>query len=145
MQGPVSIDWFNTFSHNSGVLFTVFVLSFLYRGYAAVLILSWNACVWGLSLAFVTLHYSQDAIGLGVVWVAAKTILALLPHLALEALAYICVSLSAIKMSKSILWGQTETNNLWNHLIHCVQGVFASFVLLVIAAMMESFIPHQFL
>ena len=114
IQGPVPIDWVMTFQHNSGVLLTVFVLSFLYRGYAAVLILSWNACVWGLSLAFLTLHYSQDATIGGTFFIAAKTAVAILPHLGLEALSYICVSLSAIKLSKSILWQQHNSMNFLN-------------------------------
>ena len=145
IQGPVPIDWVMTFQHNSGVLLTVFVLSFLYRGYAAVLILSWNACVWGLSLAFLTLHYSQDATIGGTFFIAAKTAVAILPHLGLEALSYICVSLSAIKLSKSILWQQHNSMNFFTHLKPCIQGIFAGLALLLVAAWVESFIPHQIL
>jgi hypothetical protein len=145
MRGPVSIDWLATFKHNSGVLFTVFILSFLYRGYAAVLILSWNACVWGLSLAFMTMHFSQDATGIGTVLIAAKIALAILPHLGLEALAYICVSLSAIKLSKSILWQQNNGPHHSKYLKPCLQGLFAGIALLLLAALVESFVPHQIL
>ena len=74
-----------------------------------------------------------------------KTIAALLPHLGIEALAYICVSLSAIKMSKSILWQQNGNTHFSNHLKPCLQGIFASIALLVIAAILESIIPHQIL
>ena len=134
MRGPVAIDWVGTFQHNSGVLFTVFILSFLYRGYAAVLILSWNACVWGLSLAFMTMHFSQDATGLGTLVIAGQIALAILPHLGLEALAYICVSLSAIKLSKSILWQQNDGPNHRSYLKPCLQGIFAGIALLLVAA-----------
>lgn len=142
---PVPLDFSETFFHNSAVLVTVFVLSFLYRGYAAVLILSWNACVWGLSLAFVTMAHSQDATGIEIIFVAARTAAALLPHLALEALAYICVSLSAIKLSKAILWKQDAHTFANAYLSPCLQGVFAGLCLLAIAAAVESFVPHQIL
>ena len=145
IQGLVPIDWFSTFQHNSGVLLTVFILSFLYRGYAAVLILSWNACVWGLSLAFLTLHYSQDATIAQTLLIALKTAVAILPHLGLEALSYICVSLGAIKLSKTILWQQHNSANFVGHLRPCLQGIFAGLVLLLVAAWLESFVPHQFL
>ena len=145
IQGLVPVDWVLTFQHNSGVLLTVFILSFLYRGYAAVLILSWNACVWGLSLASLTMHYSQDATLVATLLIALKTAVAILPHLGLEALSYICVSLSAIKLSKSILWQQNNPSNFLSYLKPCLQGIFAGLVLLLVAALVESFVPHQIL
>jgi uncharacterized membrane protein SpoIIM required for sporulation len=82
----------------SGVL-----LSFLYRGYATLLLLAWNAAVWGLTL---TLLFRQSFLaesGMNIVPLCLG-IAALLPHLLLEATAYILGSISAITVSKSLLW-----------------------------------------
>lgn len=96
-------DFSGIVSHNILVLCSGVLLGFLYRGYATLLLLAWNAAVWGLTL---TLLFRQSFLadgGMSIVPLGLG-IAALLPHLLLEATAYILGSISAITVSKSLLW-----------------------------------------
>jgi hypothetical protein len=91
--------------NNCFVLISLIFLAFMYRGFAVLLTMSWNACNWGLALTLMIQqgitaspeHLSSTATIL-------ISILALTPHLALEALAYIFGSIAAIGVSRSFLW-----------------------------------------
>lgn len=89
------------FINNAMVLGLFFALAFIYRSYGALLALSWNACVWGLVLAFLArrgmAHSARPALFILV------SALAVLPHLILEASAYVLGSLGAIFLSKGLL------------------------------------------
>ena len=87
--------------HNFAVLLTVFALAFIYRSYGALLALAWNACIWAVVLSTLVSRGlgSVETSRVGFVIIAA---VALLPHLLLEASAYVIGALAAIFSSKAI-------------------------------------------
>jgi len=103
-------DFLPLLQHNVLVLCSVFVISFVYRAFGAVLMLGWNAAIWGMvyailtkqSIAVVDLDAMIQFLGWG---------LALLPHLVLEGAAYVVCALGAIQVSRSILWSARNTGN----------------------------------
>ncbi len=86
--------------HNLLVLAVFFALSFVYRSYGAALVLCWNACAWGLVLAFLVRRGMVASHVHPAIFVAVS-MLAVLPHLVLEASAYVTGALAAIFLSKA--------------------------------------------
>lgn len=85
--------------HNLAVLAGIVVLSVVYRTYGALLALTWNACVWGLLVATLTLRSIDAPGGSGRLLLAG---LALVPHLALEAFAYASGSLAGARLGRRL-------------------------------------------
>jgi hypothetical protein len=90
------------FRHNLFVLFSILLLSFLYRSYGALLALAWNACIWGLILTLLVQRGLPGTVGGAAKFIAISSV-ALLPHLLLEAVGYLLGSLAAIFLSKGLL------------------------------------------
>ena len=125
------------FSHNLLVLFSVSLLAFLYRAYAALLILAWNACVWGLTL---TLLFRQSFVfdSAEPYRAALIGIIAILPHLVLEATAYIFGAMGAINFSKAILWHSVTDRRFLVRFRGSLTAVTTAIATLLAAAFLES-------
>ncbi len=96
------------FTHNLRVLGAVFALAFVFRTYGALLVLGWNAAVWGIVLTLLVTGAMQHTGQSPTLFVAGAT-LALLPHLLLEAASYVITALSAIFVSKGlVLYGLAD-------------------------------------
>ena len=87
------------FVQNFLVLLVFFALSLIYRSYGALLALTWNACVWGVVLAFLVRRGMAGSAVPPALFIAVS-LAAVLPHLLLEATAYVVGSLAAIFLSK---------------------------------------------
>jgi len=87
--------------HNGLVLVTFFVLALVYRGYGALLALSWNACVWGMVLTLLAHRGAQASRLSGLLYVPLSAA-AVLPHLLLEVVGYVLGSLAGIFLSKAL-------------------------------------------
>jgi len=87
--------------HNGLVLLTFFVLALVYRGYGALLALSWNACVWGMVLTLLAHRGAQASRLSGLLYVPLSAA-AVLPHLLLEVVGYVLGSLAGIFLSKAL-------------------------------------------
>tara|TARA_Y100001934_G_C12351169_1_gene775426 strand:- start:747 stop:1814 length:1068 start_codon:yes stop_codon:yes gene_type:complete len=124
--------------HNAVVLLSIFLLTFIYRGYAVLLTLSWNACVWGLTL---TILFKQSFEGgeSASAYVFILGVVGLLPHLILEAVAYIIGAISAIGISKSLLWYEATSKRFQIFFRRYVLLLVAAFGVLVLAGLAESF------
>lgn len=86
--------------HNALVLVGFLVLSFVYWSYGALLSLTWNGCIWGVVLTML-IRRGLSSSQAPVTFVAIAG-LAVLPHLLLEALAYLLAALSGIFFSKAV-------------------------------------------
>jgi uncharacterized membrane protein SpoIIM required for sporulation len=124
--------------HNSMVLFSICLLAFFYRGYAALLTLAWNACVWGLTL---TLLFKQSFTvgGTDPLVASLMGIVAILPHLILEAAAYIVGAVAAIGISKGLLWHRFMTLRFRQDMGHGLLVLLGALALLLIAGLCESY------
>lgn len=89
------------FTHNLLVMVTLSVVVLCYRAYGLILVLAWNACVWGGVFAlFFWLGFTGVKVS-GVV-VVLQSFVAVFPHLLLEAAAYIMGALAALFLSKGV-------------------------------------------
>jgi hypothetical protein len=89
------------FADNAIVLGTVFLLALVYRSYGAMLAIAWNGCVWAIVLTLLAETARSAASFPGPAFFAISAA-AVLPHLTLEAFAYVLGSLAAIFTSKAI-------------------------------------------
>ena len=87
--------------HNALVLGSVFLLALVYRSYGAMLAIAWNGCVWAVVLTLLA-ESARAAVGLPAPAFFAAAAAAVLPHLTLEAFAYVLGALAAIFTSKAL-------------------------------------------
>ena len=125
-------------SFNTLVWLAIMVMSFLYRTYGALLALTWNACVWGLIITFLILRELESANVTHFLLFSASTTLALLPHMAMEAGAYIVAALAAIFFSKGIMKYATGADEGKQVFAAVFKLVLISWLLLLAAALLES-------
>lgn len=88
--------------HNGIVLLTFASLAFLYWSYGALLALGWNACIWAMVLAVLTRRGMEAGGGASPLWTVAVGYGAVLPHLLLEAAAYVLATMAAIFLAQAL-------------------------------------------
>jgi hypothetical protein len=86
---------------NLAVIVAIAFLAFLYRPYGVMLVLAWNACVWGFVFASLATAGSQSSV-FSTASVPLIAYIAVLPHLLLESASYILVSLACLFASKAV-------------------------------------------
>ena len=125
----------SVFQHNLIVLIAFVVLAFLYRSFGTMIALGWNASAWAITLVLLA--------SVGVKEASSPTlygllvVVAILPHLVLEAVAYVVGALAAIFLSRGItLYGWMDPR-LRRVLVAVVVLGVLSLVLLVVAGLVE--------
>jgi uncharacterized membrane protein SpoIIM required for sporulation len=94
--------------HNLVVALVGFLFALLYRHGGLLLVLAWNASVWGAVFPWLA-RTAPDAGAGGTLVYLAKTLAAILPHLAPEAAAYVLVATAGVFLSKTVAryeWGE---------------------------------------
>jgi len=86
--------------NNYVVLITTIILTAVYRAYGLILVLSWNACIWAV-LLFYMFRHAWITSKISTIEFLARSLGAMLPHLMLEATAYILAALGALFWSRS--------------------------------------------
>jgi uncharacterized membrane protein SpoIIM required for sporulation len=92
-------------AHNLAVMATVVVFALVYRSYGVMLVVAWNACIWSFVLTELTTRALPDggaSIGMAL-WLGLMVTVAVLPHLILEATAYVVAALAGIYISKAVV------------------------------------------
>jgi len=87
--------------HNAGVLFACFSFALIYRHAGMLLVLAWNASVWGAVFSYLSLVATENDSGMASSAVypavyASKTLVCILPHLVSEAVAYVLVAMAGV-------------------------------------------------
>ena len=113
--------------HNLAVLAAVVVLSLVYRIYGALLALTWNAAVWGVVLVYLGFRVTAPSEALAVA-------LGVLPHLGLEAFAYVVGGLAGARVGRGL------TMQVKFHVPLRAFGLAAAS--LALAAVLESQLPR---
>ncbi len=85
------------FRHNGIVLVGCFLCALLFRAGGALLVLGWNASVWGAVYGFMVRTQPDDKLAYG-----AKVFLTTFPHVAVEATGYVLAALAGIFLSKAM-------------------------------------------
>jgi len=94
-------DFQGIFIHNLTVSLACLLLCVLYRSYAALLILGWNAAVWVVVLVTMTRRVLEQGVT-NPLQTSSLAFIAVTPHLVLEAAAYILFAIAAIFYSRGL-------------------------------------------
>ena len=128
------------FQHNLSVLITLALMSFVYRSLGAMFALGWNAGVWGVTIVLF-MGGGRDT-ELHTVVYGAMILIAIIPHLIVEAASYLIGALAAIFLSRGLTIYRLNDTRL-NRVMSAV-GVLAilSVGLLVSGALLENYFPR---
>ena len=131
------------FQHNLSVLITLALMSFVYRSLGAMFALGWNAGVWGVTIVLF-MGGGRDT-ELNTVVYGTMILIAIIPHLIVEAASYLVGALAAIFLSRGITIYRLNDTRL-NRVLSAV-GVLAilSVGLLVSGAILENYFPKLIL
>ena len=100
MTDVVFDDFGGVLGHNALVLVVCLLAAVLYRHGGMLLVLAWNASVWGVVFATIA-RTAPDAGAGGAVFYFLKAFLAIFPHLLLEAAAYVLIAMAGVFVSKA--------------------------------------------
>jgi len=87
--------------HNILVLLACFLFSLLYRHGGMLLVLAWNASVWGVVFPYIA-RTAPDLGAGGTVVYFLKSFASIFPHLLLEAVGYVLVAMAGVFISKAL-------------------------------------------
>ena len=125
------------FVHNLMVMIAFAALAFLYRSLGTMIALGWNASVWAITLVLFVGSGSQ--MDVHPVTYALLVIVAIIPHLLLEAAAYITGSLSAIFLSRGVTRHKVSDPRLNRVLVAVLVLASLSVGLLAVGAVLEHY------
>jgi len=94
-------DTLDLLSHNWIVFFGGFLFALIYRDGGMLLVLAWNASRWGVIFSYLSRTHETESIGANLGYLS-KTMACVLPHLILEAMAYILVAMAGVFLSKAL-------------------------------------------
>jgi hypothetical protein len=94
-------DLTGVLGHNLIVLAACFLFSLLYRHGGMLLVLAWNASVWGVVFPYIARTAPDVAEGGAVVYFL-KSFACIFPHLLLEASGYVLVAMAGVFLSKGL-------------------------------------------
>ncbi len=103
-------SWLSITINNMAVLGGTLVLTLFFRLGGALLILAWNASVWGV--VFVYFAKAQAASGAVALFSYALIFSAVIPHVLLETLGYILAALAGILILRTIVRGKQKGQSL---------------------------------
>ena len=133
---------FGSFDHiigrNTIVAIGAFIAAMIYRHGGMILVLAWNASTWGTVFSCVILMATEDQTNHLLVY-SLKTLFCILPHLVVEAIAYILIAMSGVFLSRA------TTRYSWSSEAFAQVGaavlniLMLAVVLLAIAGALEAF------
>ncbi len=88
-------------TRNGLVMVVCFLFALIYRHGGMLLVLAWNASRWGVIFSYIARRAAEDE-HVEVWTYLLKTMLCILPHLFLEAVAYILIAMSGVFLSKAL-------------------------------------------
>jgi hypothetical protein len=125
--------------HNAVVLVACFLFSLLYRHGGMLLVLAWNASVWGVVFPYIARTAPDQSAGGAVVYFL-KSFTSIFPHLFLEALAYILIAMAGVFLSKALQKYEIGSGQ-FNQVAMAVARIAAlSGLLLVVASAVEAMV-----
>jgi hypothetical protein len=123
--------------NNLLVLVVCFILSLVY-GAGAVIFLTWNASVWGSIIGYYVLQVSQTGMTPSNAFLVI--LLPLLPHMITETLGYLSASIVGGVVSKAVTREKLMSKRFMHVLTDALLFLGLGFLLIIIAAALESFI-----
>lgn len=132
------------FGHNLLVLLASILFAFIFRHAGMLIVLTWNASIWGTVLPFLVRASSPGdflSTAAGIPTVA----LAVLPHLLLEATSYILAAMAGTFVSLAVLKYDVVSREFKQVMKAVLQILAVSLILLAAAAFLESVLPATLL
>lgn len=120
-------SFFIIFYNNVGVAILSFLLSLIYRAFGMTLTITWNACIWGVTFSVIFIKHQNILL----------SCIAIMPHLVIEVISYITVSLAAIFLSKAIILYQLSDRIFINIAKTVFIMIFISFLLIAFSSFIE--------
>ena len=130
-------------ANNIKVLIVVFLLSFVY-GAGAILLIVWNASVWGSIFGFV---FAQQVFfgPLGFVKGFLVTMLPFFPHIIIEAMSYLAVAISGGVLSKAMLSEKWNSRGFHHVITDGIIFLGYAFILVILGAYVETHVVPLFI
>jgi uncharacterized membrane protein YidH (DUF202 family) len=94
-------DFLSLAANNLKVSGVCFLLSLVFRQGGMLLVLAWNASIWGAVFPYLA-RTAPDSAEVGPFLYLAKTALCITPHLLLEALGYVLVAMGGVFLSRAL-------------------------------------------
>ena len=130
--------------HNCLVLVAFFSLAFVYHAYGALLAIFWNACAWAMVLTVFVSQAATVSELWGPLYVVCATG-ALLPHLILEAAAYVLATLASIFLSRALFGSGGTQQGVRPALLAAGRLLALALLVLAAAAAVETILPPAIL
>ncbi len=125
---------------NGIVFFGCYAFALIYRHAGMLLVLAWNASTWGVVFSWLAINAAQDEGAVAVAGELSRTLVCILPHLILEAVAYVLVAMTGVFTSKAIAKYSLDSPEFLQ-VANAVLRIFAAALLvLVIAAAVEAWL-----
>ena len=130
--------------HNSGVLFACFCFALIYRHAGMLLVLAWNASVWGAVFSYLGLVATESDSGevasaLYPAIYVGKTLICILPHLVSEAIAYVLVAMAGV-FTSLVLERHKVGSDSFMQVTQAILNIFIhALVWLCFAALVEAY------
>lgn len=131
-------DWQSHLMRNLTVTTGLFVIALAFRAYGALLVLGWNVASW-VGILSLLIFRGAHVTGLTLPSYYAGAVLAVLPHLLLEGLAYSIASLSAIFLSRGLIRYAPSDLRFWRVSRAASVLIVVALLVLVSAALVEGF------
>jgi len=132
-------DFTGILGHNLVVLVICFVFALVYRHGGMLLVLAWNASVWGVVFPYVA-RTAPDLSPGGPAVYFAKSFICIFPHLSLEAAAYTLAAMAAVFLSKAVQKYDVGSERFTRVGASVLRISALSLVLLVVACAVEAFV-----
>jgi uncharacterized membrane protein SpoIIM required for sporulation len=135
------------FSNNLKVMLVCFIIALL-TGNGAIFLIIWNASVWGTIFGvtakcagkYAALYPGQAIVGLPPPLMFLLILVIVFPHMMIEALAYFCAAISGSIISKDVLLEEFSSDRFKKVLKFNVYLLFIAFGLVVLGAIVETFV-----
>jgi len=127
--------------HNMLVMLACLLFSLAYRHGGMLLVLAWNASVWGSVFAYIARTAVLQSGG-SLAGYVVRSMICILPHLLLEALGYVLIAMAGVFASKALVKYRLESDAL-HTVIRAAAGIAAVALCCVfLAALTESFVAQ---
>ena len=140
-RGTLRDIHFGTFEalaiHNGGVLVICFLSAVLYAHGGMLLVLAWNASLWGVVFGYLT-RFTAATDPLGALGALGRALASILPHLLLEALAYIVAAMAGVFLYRGLRRHPVQTAAFRRVLVAVLRLLALAAVILVVAAAVEA-------
>ena len=135
---------FGTFPHllrkNGIVFFGCYAFALIYRHAGMLLVLAWNASTWGVVFSWLAMNTADGQGASGLLGELARTLACILPHLILEAVAYVLVAMTGVFTSKAIAKYSLDSQEFLQ-VANAVLRIFGTaFAVLALAAAVEAWV-----